>query len=172
LPESLGHLFDVEDDPVVYMAPSAPVVRPIVREQTFETTLAHANLVGNIYYANYYEWQGQIRDRFFYELIPEYFKGIGEKGELLALESRVDHLREAMPFDRIVLTLAVKALRSCSVSFHVDYFRLEPDGSRVKIAYGMHRAVWTRRDGQGQPVAARFPDSVRAAFDAAIGKRS
>ena len=172
LPESLGHLFDVEDDPVVYMAPSGPVVRPIVREQTFETTLAHANLVGNIYYANYYEWQGQIRDRFFYELIPEYFGGIGEKGELLALESRVDHLREAMPFDRIVLTLAVKALQSCSVSFHVDYFRLEPDGSRVKIAYGMHRAVWTRRDGQGRPVAARFPDSVRAAFDAAIGKRS
>ncbi len=170
LPESLGHLFDVADDPVVYTAPSGPVVRPIVREQTFETTLAHANLVGNIYYANYYEWQGQIRDRFFYELIPEYFGGIGEKGELLALESRVDHLREAMPFDRVVLTLAVKELRACSVIFHVDYFRLEPDGSRVKIAYGMHRAVWALRDKQGRPMATRFPDSVRAALDAAIVK--
>jgi acyl-CoA thioesterase FadM len=168
LPESLGHLFDVADDPVVYTAPSGPVVRPIVREQTFETSLAHANLVGNIYYANYYEWQGQIRDRFFYELIPEYFEGIGEKGELLALESRVDHLREAMPFDRVVLTLAVKELRACSVIFHVDYFRLEPDGSRVKIAYGMHRAVWALRDKQGRPMATRFPDSVRAALDAAI----
>jgi enediyne polyketide synthase len=171
LPESLGHLFDVEDDPVVYMAPFGPVVRPIVGEQTFETTLVHANLVGNIYYANYYEWQGQIRDRFFYELIPEYFGGIGEKGELLALESRVEHLREAMPFDRVVLTIALKELRTCSVTFHVDYFRLEPDGSRVKIATGMHRAVWTLRDEQGRPVAARFPDPVRGAFDAAIGKR-
>ncbi len=170
LQESLGHLFDVADDPVVYTAPSGHVVRPIVREQTFETTLAHANLVGNIYYANYYEWQGQIRDRFFYELIPEYFGGIGEKGELLALESRVDHLREAMPFDRVVLTLAVKELRACSVIFHVDYFRLEPDGSRVKIAYGMHRAVWALRDKQGRPMATRFPDSVRAALDAAIVK--
>jgi hypothetical protein len=53
----------------------------------------------------------------------------------------------------------------------VDYFRLEPDGSRVKIATGMHRAVWTLRDEQGRPVAARFPDPVRGAFDAAIGKR-
>lgn len=166
--ESLGHLFDGEDDPVVYMAPPGPVVRPIVREQTFETTLAHANLVGNIYYANYYEWQGQIRDRFFYELIPEHFQGIGEKGELLALESRVDHLREAMPFDRVLLTLAVRDLRACSVTFHLDYFRLDPDGSRVKIAYGMHRAVWVMRDEQGRPVAARFPDKVRAAFDGAI----
>jgi enediyne polyketide synthase len=169
--ESLGHLFDSQDDPVVYRAPSGPVVRPIVREQTFETTLAHANLVGNIYYANYYDWQGQIRDRFFYELIPDYFGGIGEKGELLALESRVDHLREAMPFDRVVLTLAVKELHTCSVVFHVDYFRLEPDGSRVKIATGMHRAVWTLRDEQGRPMAAPFPDPVRAAFDAAIGKQ-
>ncbi|MBR9985192.1 MAG: SDR family NAD(P)-dependent oxidoreductase [Desulfosarcina sp.] len=170
LPESLGHLFDAADDPVVYMAPSGPVVRPIVREQTFETTLAHANLVGNIYYANYYEWQGQIRDRFFYELIPEYFGGIGEKGELLALESRVDHLREAMPFDRVVLTLAVKELRACSVVFHVDYFRLEPDGSRVKIAHGLHRAVWILRDEQGRPVATPLPAKVQAALDAAIGE--
>ncbi|WP_319405545.1 SDR family NAD(P)-dependent oxidoreductase [uncultured Desulfosarcina sp.] len=169
LPESLGHLFDGEDDSVMYMAPSGPVVRPIVREQTFETTLSHANLVGNIYYANYYEWQGQIRDRFFFELIPDFFGGIGEKGELLALESRVDHLREAMPFDRVLLTLSVKELRACSVVFHVDYFRLEPDGSRVKIAYGMHRAVWTLRDERGRPLATRFPDRVRAAFDAAIG---
>jgi enediyne polyketide synthase len=73
-----------------------------------------------------------------------------------------------MPFDRILLTLAVKELRACSVAFHVDYFRLEPDGSRVKIAYGMHRAVWVMRDGQGRPMAAPFPDKVRAAFDAAI----
>ncbi len=172
LEESLGHLFDNDDDPVVYMAPSGPMVRPIVREQVFETTLAHANLVGNIYYANYYEWQGQIRDRFFYELIPDHFQGIGEKGELLALESRVEHLREAMPFDRVLLTLAVKELRSCSMAFHLDYFRLEPDGTQVKIAFGMHRAVWTMRDERGRPVASRFPDPVRAALDAAIGKNS
>ena len=166
--ESLAHLFEGDDDPVIYLAPPGPVVQPIVRKQTFETGLAHANLVGNIYYANYYEWQGQIRDRFFYELIPDFYHGIGERGELLALESRVDHLREAMPFDRIALTLAVKELRTCSVTFHVDYFRLEPDGSRLKIAYGMHRAVWVKRDSQGNPMAAAFPDKVRAAFDEAI----
>lgn len=166
--ESLVHLFNTEADAVVYLAPSGPVVRPIVREQTVETSLVHANLVGNIYYANYYDWQGQIRDRFFYDLIPDFYHGIGEKGELLTLESRVDHLREAMPFDRILLTLAVKELRACSVTFHVDYFRLERDGSRVKIAYGINRAVWVMRDGQGRPMAAAFPDRVRAAFDEAI----
>jgi acyl-CoA thioesterase FadM len=80
----------------------------------------------------------------------------------------VDHLREAMPFDRILLTLAVKELRACSVTFQVEHFRLEPDGNRVKIAHGMHRSVWVMRDGQGWPVAAPFPEKVREAFDAAI----
>ena len=167
--ESLAHLFNGDNDPVVYLAPPGPVVQPVVREQIFETGLAQANLVGNIYYANYYEWQGQIRDRFFYDLIPEYYHGIGEKGELLALESRVDHLREAMPFDRIQVTLAVKELRECGVTFHLDYFRLAPEGNREKIAYGMHRGVWVKRDGQGKPMVTAFPATVRSAFEAAIG---
>jgi acyl transferase domain-containing protein/acyl-CoA thioesterase FadM len=165
---TLSHLFEADDDPLVYTAPSGTMLAPSVREQTFETTLAHANLVGNIYYANYYDWQGQIRDRLFYDLIPDYYRGVGEKGELLTLESRVDHLREAMPFDTVVLTLALKELRRCSVTFQVDYFRLEPDGERLKIAYGLHRAVWVRRDPGGRPMAAAFPDQVRRAFDNAI----
>ena len=168
MPESLGHLFDVDDDPILFAAAAGPAALPVIREQIVDTTLSHANLVGNIYYANYYEWQGEIRDRFFYELIPDYFHGVGEKGELLALESRVDHLREAMPFDRILLTMAVKEVRSCQVTLHVDYFRLEPDGSPVKIAYGMHRAAWVTRDAQRRPTAAPFPGRVRAAFETMV----
>jgi enediyne polyketide synthase len=168
MPESLGHLFDVDDDPILFAAAAGPAALPVIREQIVDTTLSHANLVGNIYYANFYEWQGEIRDRFFYELIPDYFHGVGEKGELLALESRVDHLREAMPFDRILITLAVKEVRSCRVTLHVDYFRLEPDASPVKIAYGMHRAAWVTRDAQGRPTAAPFPGRVRAAFETMI----
>jgi NAD(P)-dependent dehydrogenase (short-subunit alcohol dehydrogenase family)/acyl-CoA thioesterase FadM/acyl carrier protein len=167
---TLSHLFDADDDPVVYTTPSGTMVLPIVGEQHFATTLAHANLVGNIYYANYYDWQGQIRDRLFYDLIPDYYRGIGKKGELLTLESRVDHLREAMPFDTVVLTLALKELRRCRVTFHVDYFRLEPDGARLKIAYGLHRAVWVMRDPNGRAAAAAFPDEVKRAFDSAIQK--
>ncbi len=167
---TLAHLFEADDDPVVYTAPSGAMAPPIVREQTFETSLAHANLVGNIYYANYYDWQGQIRDRLFYDLIPDYYGGVGEKGELLTLESRVDHLREAMPFDTVALTLAIKELRRCSVTFQVDYYRLEADGARVKIATGLHRAVWVVRDHKGRAVAAAFPDNVRHAFDSAVQK--
>jgi enediyne polyketide synthase len=48
--------------------------------QLMETSLEDANIVGNIYFANYYAWQGRVRDRYFYDLIPEYFQGTGDRG--------------------------------------------------------------------------------------------
>lgn len=89
-------------------------------------------------------------------------------GELLCLECRVDHLREAMPFDRIVVTMALKVLNTFSAAFYFEYFRLEPDGTRIKLAVGEHLAVWVKRDDQGQPVPHPFPQSVLDNFQHVI----
>jgi NAD(P)-dependent dehydrogenase (short-subunit alcohol dehydrogenase family)/acyl-CoA thioesterase FadM/phosphopantetheinyl transferase len=171
LPEPLTDLKRAEGDKNEYRAPSGPIVRPLLHEQTIETSLYNSNIVGNIYFANYYAWQGQTRDQYFFNLIPEYYRGTGEKGELLCLECRVDHLREAMPFDRIVVTMALKALKTYSVVLYFEYFRLESDGTRVKLAFGEHHAVWVVRDSQGKPAPAPFPSKVQEAFRQAIAER-
>ena len=160
LPEPLGHLRETEADACQYTAPSGPVVRPVLNEQSIDTSLDNSNLVGNIYFATYYAWMGQSRDRYFYKLIPDYFRGTGEKGELLCLECRVDHLREAMPFDRIVVTMALKVLNTFSATFYFEYFRLDADGTRLKLAVGEHLAVWIKRDEQGRPIPTPFPQPV------------
>ncbi|UCF95348.1 MAG: hypothetical protein JSW39_14765, partial [Desulfobacterales bacterium] len=164
----LAHLKRTEGDHEHYRAASGPLIRPLLHEQIIETSLDNANLVGNIYFANYYAWMGQTRDRYFFNLIPEYFRGTGEKGELLCLECRVDHLREAMPFDRIVVTMALKALNTFTATFYFEYFRQEPDGERVKLAFGEHQAVWVKRDSHGKPIPSPFPPPVLEAFQAAI----
>ncbi|MGD9365064.1 MAG: SDR family NAD(P)-dependent oxidoreductase [Desulfobacteraceae bacterium] len=168
LPEPLAGFGGATGEEPVYTAPPGPVIKPLLREQIFETALPQANVVGNVYYANYYEWQGSIRDRFFYELIPDHFSGIGEKGELLCLHSRVDHLREAMPFDRIVVTMALKALSASRASFAFEYYRLDQAGRRIKLATGSQDTAWIRRDKDGQPVAEPFPTVVHQAFEQAI----
>jgi enediyne polyketide synthase len=160
LPESLAKLKHSEGNEEQFRAPIGPVTLPILHEQLIETSLDNSNLVGNIYFANYYAWMGQTRDRYFFNLIPDYFRGTGEKGELLCLECRVDHLREAMPFDRIVVTMALKVLNTFSATFYFEYFRLEPDGTRIKLAVGEHLAVWVKRDDQGQPIPTAFPQPI------------
>ena len=160
LPEPIAKLYQIEGNEEKYRTPPGPLVRPVLHEQLIETSLDNGNLVGNIYFANYYAWMGQTRDRYFYNLIPDYFRITGEKGELLCLECRVDHLREAMPFDRIVVTMALKALNTFSATFYFEYFRLDPDGARMKLAVGEHLAVWVKRNDQGQPIPAPFPQAV------------
>jgi enediyne polyketide synthase len=155
-----------------YHVPSGPIVKPLLCEKRIETSFDTSNTVGNIYYANYYVWQGQVRDSYFFKLIPECFRGIGDNGELLCLETRVNHLREAMPFDTIVVTMALKALKTSSATFYFEYFRLEHNSTRVKLAFGEHNAAWVVRDSQGRPSLAPFPAKVQEALQQAIEKIS
>lgn len=160
LAEPLRKLHQHPETDLIYSAPEGPTVRPVIHEQTIETSLDNANLVGNIYFANYFAWQGQARDHFFHTRVPECFRGMGEKGELLCLESRVEHLREAMPFDRIVVTMALKTLGRFSAVFHFDYYRLDPDNARTKLAVGRQHAIWVERDESGAPIPRTFPEAV------------
>ncbi|MBI9090532.1 MAG: SDR family NAD(P)-dependent oxidoreductase [Desulfobacterium sp.] len=171
LPEPLAEIITWgEQETELYGAPGGPNIRPLIHEQMIETSLDNSNLVGNIYFANYFAWQGQARDRYFYDLIPEYFRGTGERGELLCLESRVDHLREAMPFDRIVVTVALKQLKAHGAVFYFEYFKLGDDGMRTKLAFGEQTMIWVTRDSQGKPAPAPFPSKIKADFYRSIEK--
>ncbi len=84
--------------------------RYLINEELFKTSLEESNLVGNIYFANYAKWLGKTRDLYFQKIAPNYFKGIGEEGEFLALNCDIDHLQEAMPFDLIVVRMYIDSV--------------------------------------------------------------
>ncbi|MBW2737260.1 MAG: SDR family NAD(P)-dependent oxidoreductase [Deltaproteobacteria bacterium] len=171
LPEPLsGIVKQIKGEKEAYIS-SGPIVRPVLSEQIIDTSLDNSNLVGNIYFANYYVWQGQIRDRYFFGLIPEYYRGTGRDGELLCLETRVNHLREAMPFDRIMVTMALRELKRQSAIFYFEYFLMDANNKRVKLAFGEQNAVWVKRDPDGKPVPAPFPAVVQEALHNAISKK-
>jgi acyl transferase domain-containing protein/acyl-CoA thioesterase FadM/NAD(P)-dependent dehydrogenase (short-subunit alcohol dehydrogenase family)/acyl carrier protein len=166
--EPLQPLFEHGGEDDLYMAPPGPAVKPVLHSQWIETSLEEVNIVGNIYFANYYAWQGRVRDRYLYDLIPDHFRGTGEKGELICLNCRTDHLREAMPFERVEVRMALKALKTCRATLHFEYFKPGHDGSPVKLATGRQEVVWVQRDAQGRPVPHPFPSAVQAAFLGAV----
>jgi acyl-CoA thioesterase FadM len=162
LPEPLRHLLDAEPNTVAYQFPEGPEAPPPLYELEVTTGWQHANLVGNIYYANYYEWQGLARDRCLYELDPKPVIPGRQGRELLCLECRIDHLREAMPFERILVTMGVTRLDATGGKLHFIYHRMDDDGRRTKLASGWQRIVWVKRDPQGRPVPTQWPERVRA----------
>jgi enediyne polyketide synthase len=127
----------------LYRVPPGPVQESsLLREQVFETCLDDANLVGNIYFSNYYTWQGRVIDHFVYKTVPDYCRGSEQKGELRCIHCRVNHMNEAMPFDRVVVKLYPRAVYEKGVRFYFDYYRIGRDGQRVKLGHGEHEAVW------------------------------
>jgi acyl-CoA thioesterase FadM len=136
----------------------------LLREQILETSLEDTDAIGNINFANYYVWQGRIRDSFFYQLIPDSYHRTANQGEFRCLHSRVENLREALPFDQIQVNMSLRAVYEKSVSLTFEYFRLTPDGKKQKLAVGEHEAAWFSRNQDGKFLPAPLPEVVRLAL--------
>ena len=75
-------------------------VHALIYEARFPTSFEDANLVGNVYFAQYGAWQARVRDEFFHTLAPtSYFTDRGARGELCCVETSMSQLRDVMPFD-------------------------------------------------------------------------
>lgn len=135
--------------------------------RVFSTSSAVSNLVGNIYYSTYYHWQRELIDQFLNEAdrvaatdeVPAL-----RSGELQCLRSEVRHLREAMPYDRIEVSMFLMALHECGTVLQFEYHKLLPDGQRSKLAVGQHVAVWVPLETGG--VSAKLPAHFRQIMEA------
>ena len=84
---------------VIRSAPMVPRNPYLLESEVFSTTLQDGNVVGNIYFGNYYIWQSRVRDKFLVRSQREAMAARGALGELRCVHTRVEHLREVMPFD-------------------------------------------------------------------------
>ena len=77
---------------------------------------------------------------------------------------RIDHLREAMPFDRIAVRLSLDALYELGASLRIDLYRATADGGREKLGSGRHVAGWFVPDADGRHALGPLPDVFRNAI--------
>lgn len=126
-----------------------------VHSESFETTLEDSNLVGNLYFAHYYQWQSKTKDMYLYKTLGRYFNSPPVPGyDLFYTRAEVRHLREAMPFDRITVKLAIKSIHTKGIRFYFEYYKSTPDGHTEKIAFSELDAVWVKvaeRGGDHEP---------------------
>ncbi len=77
--------------------------------------------------------------------MPEAYKGKGELGELTCTDTEVNHLQEAMPFEKIEVKMFLKELYENRLQLYFEYFAVETSGNKRKLAYGNHEAYWMKR---------------------------
>jgi acyl-CoA thioesterase FadM len=150
----------IDFGPAIYVAPKAPRVEPELVSLTFDTTSAESNLVGNVYYANYYRWAGRVIDRFFHSIALKQGSK-SPRGQVVCRAATVRHLREAMPFDRIEVVMALRGLYQGGLELHFAFYKLTDDGERSKLAVGELEGVWM--DGETGKVGA-LPEHLVSAL--------
>jgi acyl-CoA thioesterase FadM len=163
-PALAGPLAGLGAGPAIHQARVGPAAGLPLWSETFQTTLEDANLVGNVYFANYFAWQNRVLDLFLHHVAPGCHRGIGAEGELLTLHTHVDYLREAMPFDRVQVDLHLRSLSRKGALFGFDYFRLGAGGSRQKLSAGTQQVAWVRRNPAGTPEPENWPGVIQDAL--------
>ncbi len=155
-------LFPLNTGEVVYQFPlEMNRYGKLLRQEVFQTTLEESNVVGNVYYGNYFIWQGRILDLFLYSVAPEYLRVSNARGEMICLYSRMTYMREAMPFDRIRTLLYVQSVSECGAVFNFEFYRDYPDGKTEKLHVGEQEVAWVVRDSDGNPIPASWPPILK-----------
>jgi acyl-CoA thioesterase FadM len=126
-------------------------------ETMVDTSMQHSNLAQNIYFSNYFAWQGHLIDKYMHELDPQLYMGMSSKAQFATTRCQVIHLREAMPFDRIAITLQVHRVWKRALELYFEYFKVTPSNERIKLAYGHHTIVWASTDETDKYVPMDIP---------------
>jgi enediyne polyketide synthase len=134
----------------------------VLGESVFDTTMAHSNLAQNIYFSNYFTWQGQVRDRYLFNISPEQYRRMNRNGHFVCIYSMVKHLREAMPFDRISVTMKLRRVYDFGVDLYFEYFKIESGAKKVKLANADHTLAWVRIDDADNYIPQNLPDIYTA----------
>jgi len=132
--------------------------RRVAIETTFDTTTQNSNLAQNVYFSNYFTWQGHLVDRYLFGLDKKTYMGMSAEAQFATVRSTVTHLREAMPFDTIAVTMQVERVCQRSIDLYFEYFRQDPGGARTKLAYGHNTLIWTSVDETDNYVSKDIPE--------------
>lgn len=115
---------------------------PVALEQTyqlvFHPTLKHSNATQNVYFSNFIEWQGEARERWFFECIDAQL--LQHKGVFVTRRVHQEFFKEAFPFQEITCRLNAFDIQSCSFNL---LFRFYSAGHLIasgyqKIAFTSH----------------------------------
>jgi enediyne polyketide synthase len=137
-----------------------PQPGPLLAEQSFTTEQEDSNVVGNIYFANYSVWQARVTDRFFHSLGPHLFENRGSEGELYRADTKIQQLRDAVPFDEVSVVMRLDELYERGARLSYDFFRVEPKGA-TKIAAGTHLLTWALVERGAPPEIRDWPRELR-----------
>ena len=125
-------------------------------------TFGDTNTAGSVYFARYFHWQGECRERLLAEFYPEFPGELRQGFSLITEFAHLDFFHEATLFERVTVRLTVTSLSRSRIEFEFEFVR-EPD--RQLLARGAQAVIWTNPQRHPSLMPDRLFDATTAFFN-------
>src|SRR4051794_2316662 len=100
---------------------------PIVRyfEHRLAVGFADTNVVGNVYFANYFLWQGKCREEFLRLHAPQVLEDFRAGYGMITKESSCVFHHETFAFQEILIRMYLEELTRTAIVLRFDFFRVD-----------------------------------------------
>lgn len=126
-------------------------------------TFDETNILGNVYFAHYFHWQGRCREEYLRRYAPGILDEISSGLVLVTTDSKCNFHKEVFAFDevRVEMPLILLRKRRCRMAFR--YYRLTHEG-RELVAEGEQGVACIRKTKSGEVVPEQFPQELYNIF--------
>jgi enediyne core biosynthesis thioesterase len=125
-------------------------------------TLAETNLLGNVYFSHYLEWQGRCRELFIKDKAPGVIDELARDLRLVTLRCGCEYFAELFAFDEVAIRMRLQGVAQNRIALGFEYWRLSRSGE--ELAARGEQQIASLRLHDGALVPAPLPDALREAL--------
>lgn len=115
--------------------------------------LEETNLVGNVYFSNYFLWQGHCREAFLLDHAPGVMHALRGDFAMVTTDSSCDFFAELFAGDTVEVRMSLADQSANQVTMRFDYYRIQEPAAQL-VARGWQGIACVRRirGGGTEPV--------------------
>ncbi|GGP92461.1 acyl-CoA thioesterase [Streptomyces melanogenes] len=124
--------------------------------------LEETNLVGNVYFSNYFLWQGHCREMFLTEHAPGVMAALHDDLALVTAASRCDFFAELFAGDEVEVRMSLGRREPGRITMLFDYYRM--DGTAAQLAARGEQTIACMRRVRGVMEPTEVPEELTTAL--------
>jgi acyl-CoA thioesterase FadM len=136
------------------------------KEFVFEKTiyLGNTNMFGNVYFARYFDWQGEAREAFFHKTVPDSLAFFKSGIKFVTIEASIKYNKETTVFDEVIIKVRAENFKITTLDLIFTYIDKKTGGL---IAMGKQKIGFVDANNKVIPI----PDKLKASWSKFIGQK-
>ena len=115
--------------------------------------LGNTNLFGNVYFARYFDWQGEAREALFNKTVPESLSLFKSGIKFVTIEASIKYNKETTIFDEILIKVKAENFKVTTLDLIFTYINKKTDDV---IATGKQRIGFVDSNNKIIPIPERL----------------